>query len=237
MSGHHRGVIDGPPVVPARTTTLDRTPYVTAWLIHRLTIGILGIAMPVLLIIGERVLFSRDRLDFPRASLSAYFYSGLSVIFTGTLVATAVFLITFKITHALVDNLLTLVAGVGALGVALFPTGPERGETAAPIARLIGVHTCQVIHSVSAVVFIGALALMSRHFAQVAARWPMVHNVCAFLMVAVAVAALVAGARGVRTVGPFSGLLLVELICTYAFGVSWLVRGIELRRELIGRWA
>lgn len=218
----------------AATTQLDRTPYVTAWLIHRLTIGIMGVAMPVVLILGEHFLFGRDVIDFPRASLSAYYYSGLSVIFTGTLVATAVFLITFKILHAIVDNILTAVAGAGALGVALFPTGPERGGVAAPIARLIGVHTCQVIHSVSALVFIAGLALMSLHFARVAARWHLVHLVCAGLMIASAVAALIAGARGVTHVGSFSGLLLVELICTWAFGVSWLVRGIELRRELIG---
>jgi hypothetical protein len=184
-----------PPSPAPVTTQLDRTPYVTAWLVHRLAIGIMGVAMPVILILGEHILFSRDVIDFPRASLSAYFYSGLSVIFTGTLVATGVFLITFKITHAIVDNILTAIAGVGAL------------------------------------------AVMSRHFARVAARWGWVHNVCAFLMVATAVAALVAGARGVQRVGPFSGLLLVELICTFAFGVSWLTRGIELRRELIGTWA
>lgn len=229
-------VIDGPPShVP--TTTLDGTPYVTAWLIHRLVIGVLGVAMPILLIFGEHVLFSRDVVDFPRASLSGYYYSGLAVIFTGTLIATGIFLITFKITHPTVENVASVAAGAGALGVALFPTGPERGEVAPPLAHLIGVHTCQVIHSVSAVVFIGGLAVVSRQFARNAGRWAWVHNVAAFLMVASAVAALAAGARGVQHVGPLSGLLLVELVCAYSFGVSWLVRGIELRRELIGRWA
>jgi hypothetical protein len=222
---------------PASTTTLDRTPYVTAWLIHRLVIGILGVAMPILLILGEHVLFSRDVIDFPRVSLSAYYYSGLAVIFIGTLIATGIFLITFKITRPTVENVASAAAGVGAIGVALFPTGPERGEVAAPIARLIGVHTCQVIHSVSAVIFIGGLAVVSRQFARNAGRWAPVHTIAAFLMVASAVAALIAGARGVQHVGPLSGLLLVELICTYSFGVSWLVRGIELRRELIGQWA
>jgi hypothetical protein len=224
-------------IMPAMTTTLDRTPYVTAWLIHRLVIGIMGIGMPIVLILGEHALFSGDVLDFPRASLSAYYYSGLSVIFTGTLFATGTFLITFKITHPTVENLASLAAGLAAFGVALFPTGPERGETASIVGRLIGVHTCQVIHSMCAVVFVGGLAVVSRQFARHAGRWAWVHNAAAFLMVASAVAALIAGARGVQRVGPFSGLLLVELICTTAFGVSWLVRGIELRRELIGTWA
>lgn len=219
------------------TTTLDRTPYVTAWLIHRLVIGVLGVLMPILLIVGEHVLFSRDVIDFPRASLSAYYYSGLSVIFTGTLIATGVFLITFKITRPTVENIASLTAGAAAIAVALFPTSPERGEPPAPISRLLGIHTTQVVHTVSAVVFIGALAVVSRQFARNAGRWAWVHNAAAALMVTSAPIALIAGARGVRTVGPLSGLLLVELICTYSFAVSWLVRGIELRRELIGTWA
>jgi hypothetical protein len=220
-------------VATTPTTQLDKTPYVTAWLIHRLAIGVMGVAMPIILIVGERILFSRDVVTFPRASLSAYYYSGLREIFTGTLIATGVFLITFKLTHANIDNIITAIAGIGAIGVALFPTGPDRGEISPPWARLIGVHTTQVIHSISACLFIGALALMSHRFARNAARWSWIHDVCAFVMVGVAVAAFVAGSRGVETVGVWSGLLIVELTCTFAFGISWLVRGYELRRELV----
>jgi hypothetical protein len=213
----------------------DRTAYLSAWLVHRFVVGALGLAMPVILILGERALFSRDVITFPRASLSAYAYSGLAPVFVGTLAVVGVFLITFKILHAEVDNLISAAAGLGALGVALFPTGPERGEVAAPIARLLGVHTCQVVHSVSAVVFIGALAIMSARFAQHARRSAWIHWACSFLMVASAVAALVHGARGVHYVGSWSGLLVVELTCTLAFGTSWLVRGLELRAELLPR--
>jgi hypothetical protein len=220
-------------VTTAPTTQLDRTPYVTAWLLHRLTIGIMGIAMPIILIVGERVLFSRDVVDFPRASLSAYYYSGLREIFVGTLFATGIFLITFKLTHANTDNLITAIAGIGALGVAINPTGPDPGESPVPWSRLLGVHTCQIIHSISAIVFIGALAVMSHRFARHAGRWGWIHEVCAAVMVTAAVVALIAGARGIQHVGAWSGLLLVELICTFAFGISWLVRGIELRRELV----
>jgi hypothetical protein len=58
------------------------------------------------------------------------------------------------------------------------------------------------------------------------------HVACALVMAVTAVAALILGAAGVQRVGPFSGLLVVELVCTYAFGVSWLVKGLELRRAL-----
>lgn len=215
---------------------LDRSPYVTAWLGHRLAIGLMGIAMPLILIVGEHVLFSRDVVDFPRASLSAYYYSGLRDVFVGTLVATGVFLITFHLTRADTDNVITVVSGVAALAVAFDPTGPERGEVAPPWARLVGVHTTQVIHSVSACVFIAGLALMSARFALHTGRRALswLHIACSVLMVAAAAAALIAGAAGVQHVGRFSGLLLVELVCTYAFGVSWLLRGLELRRELTG---
>jgi hypothetical protein len=208
--------------------------YLSSWLLHRLAIGVMGVAMPVILIVGEHVLFSRDVVDFPRASLSAYYYSGLRDVFVATLVATGVFLITFKISHGdRFDNIISTVAGLAALGVAYDPTGPDAGEVAPPWSRLIGVHTCQAIHYMSAALSIGALAVMSARFAQHARpRLAVLHVACSVVMLVTALVAVVASGAGVQRVGSFSGLLIVELVCTYAFGVSWLVRGLEIRHDM-----
>jgi hypothetical protein len=225
---------------PTRRQLLATTPgtlYLASWLLHRLVIGVLGVAMPLVLIVGERILFPGGAVDFPRSSLSAYYYSGLRDWFVATLAATGVFLFTYMALHRNADNAVSSLAGLGALGVAFCPTGPEHGEVAPPWARLIGVHTCQVVHSTCAVVFIAALAVMSVRFARrEGARQnrglALLHVACALVMAVTAVAALVLGAVGVQRVGSFSGLLVVELVCTYAFGVSWLVKGLELRRAL-----
>jgi hypothetical protein len=225
------------PTRPQLATTSEGSLYLASWLLHRLVVGILGVAMPVVLILGEYLIFPRGPVTFPRSSLSSYYYSGLRDWFVATLAATGLFLITYMALHRNLDNLISAVAGAGALGVALFPTGPDYGESSPPWARVIGVHTCQLIHYTSAVVFIGALAAMSVRFAQrergrSRERAAALHVTCALVMAVSAVAALILGSVGVQRVGPFSGLLIVELVCTYAFGISWLVKGWELRRVL-----
>src|SRR5437763_148577 len=56
-------------------------------------------------------------------------------------------------------------AGVAAVGVAVFPTGPDPGEVATPWQHLLGVHRCQLVHYGCALVFIAGLAVMSVRFA------------------------------------------------------------------------
>jgi hypothetical protein len=214
-------------------TSLGRL-YARSWMLLRLLIGLMGLVMPIVLIAGERILFPGGAVDFPRTSLSAYYYSGLRDMFVATLVATGVFLITYMAVHPGLDNAITTTAGLAAVLVAYCPTGPDTGETATPWARLIGVHTCQTIHYTAACVFLAGCALMSARFAGTASSEAVgiLHGLCAVVMVGATGAALIAGGVGVQRLGDWSGLLLVELAVTYAFGLSWLVKGLELRAAL-----
>jgi hypothetical protein len=99
----------------------------------------------------------------------------------------------------------------------------------------------QTVHSGAAFAFIALLAWMSWRFAdregvrsnRTLAR---VHRGCTAVMLGSAATAAILGfGFGVTQVGPFSGLLLVELACTCAFGVSWLVKGLEISRSLVRR--
>jgi hypothetical protein len=221
--------------VPARGVMLGTSTgrlYAWSWTWLRLLIGIMGLAMPIILIVGERVLFPSDAVDFPRSSLSAYYYSGLRDVFVATLVATGVFLLTYMALHRGVDNVVTSLAGAAAVLVAYDPTGPEPGETATAWARLIGVHTCQTIHYGAALVFLAGCAVMSLRFAEASPR-PALHVGCAAGMTATGIVALTANAVGVQRVGAWSGLLIVELVVTYLFGLSWLAKGLELRSVLV----
>ncbi|HEX6927567.1 MAG TPA: hypothetical protein VF167_19235 [Longimicrobiaceae bacterium] len=96
----------------------------------RRTLGIIGMALPFVLVIGENLRDRFARQGLPPAdravievSISAYFHTGMRDVFVGTVCAIAVFLICYK-GYEKIDNLVANLAGVAALLVALFPT-PE----------------------------------------------------------------------------------------------------------------
>jgi hypothetical protein len=74
--------------VEPRPTAPQAKRYVRSYLIMRVAIGALGIALPVVLVLGEPLLF--DGQPFPRGSLSAYYYSGVREVFVGALCAIGV---------------------------------------------------------------------------------------------------------------------------------------------------
>ncbi len=106
----------------------------------RRIIGYLGIFLPVILVILSLISFFKTSLQF---SISHYYYTNLREIFTGTLSAVGIFLIRYKgYGNSSIwknDNFLTNVAGVMAIGVALFPTNPismdQKIYTLIPLAQ------------------------------------------------------------------------------------------------------
>jgi len=88
-------------------------------------IGIIGVALPPVLIIGLIILEGHSKiLD----SISVYYYSDYSDysvignIFDGSMFATGIFLICYQ--YRLLDDIISTIAGLCAIGVALFPTTP-----------------------------------------------------------------------------------------------------------------
>src|ERR687898_3135634 len=151
--------------VQPRVTAPRSERYVRSYLIMRVTVGALGIALPVLLVLGEPLLF--DGQPFPRGSLSAYYYSGVREVFVGTLCAIGVFLVTYKVAERSRENRLSIYAGAAAIVVALFPTGkPGRGVTPTPLQVRFGEPTVEWIHFGAAGVFIASLAVISFYFSR-----------------------------------------------------------------------
>ena len=102
--------------------------YVRSYLTMRLWIGVIGVALPLALVFGDGLVF--DEHPFPRDSLSAYYYSGTRDLFVGGLLATAIFLITYKISERGLDNTLSTVAGLATIVIALCPTKPPTHDVA-----------------------------------------------------------------------------------------------------------
>ncbi|MWB96816.1 hypothetical protein GON26_20835 [Flavobacterium sp. GA093] len=92
----------------------------------RRAIGYLAISLPLILVGFSYIKFFDTPLQI---SISHYYYSNLRDIFTGTLSAVGLFLISYKghinVSFWKNDKLLTNIAGVMALGVAFVPTDPH----------------------------------------------------------------------------------------------------------------
>jgi hypothetical protein len=96
--------------------------FVISYLNLRKAVGILGIALPIVLIIGFALL---DKgCSFP-PTVSHYFYTNLGTYFTGTLCAVSMFLFSYKGPEK-TDARAATIAAICALGVAFFPTNPPR---------------------------------------------------------------------------------------------------------------
>ena len=209
--------------------------YLKSWLASRLAVGLLGLLMPVLLIAGDKLVLAYS--PSTRGSLSAYYHSGMRDIFVGTLCVIGLFLITYRVNEKGWDNGLTVVAGLAAIGVALFPTWTDHDQPLTPWQERLGEATAANIHLTAAALFSLSLAVMSLRFAhrdgeRGHARFALAHRVCGVVMLLSVAALVLLKIRGVDDLGDYTVLLEVEIVCTLAFGVSWLLKGLELRTAI-----
>lgn len=206
------------------------TRYVGSYLLLRLAIGVIGVILPFALYVGGSFL---DHSWKPRGSLSAYYHSGARDLFVGCLCSVGLFLLTYMIFHRNWDNLFSIIAGVAAGGVALFPTGGGTRLTA--LQEQFGEGHVKLVHFLCTGFFIGSLALISVAFGWREGRredrtpaehrkWRRFHYACAGLIV---LAVLYIILTKVSHVGDDYSLLVGEVVAVLAFGVSWLVKGAE----------
>jgi hypothetical protein len=86
---------------PDPHTDKDAALDVRSYLWMRVGVGVLGIALPLVLVFGDKIAFHGN--PFPRSSLSVYYYSGMRDEFVGILSATGIFLITYKVAELNLD--------------------------------------------------------------------------------------------------------------------------------------
>jgi hypothetical protein len=179
-----------------------------------------------------------DGHPFLRPSLSAYYYSGARELFVGALSAIGVFLITYKVAEVNLDNTLSVIAGIAVGIVALFPTDrTDHVVGLTSLQRHIGESAVGTIHLSAAGVFILSLAVISFFFGErEGARpprkggrspsfWQRYHWICAGV---IALAFIWCAATQRLHFGPSRSLLYGEAAAVWAFGASWLWKGLEL---------
>lgn len=186
----------------------------------RRAIGVIGIALPFVLVLGNLLLTGEGI----RSSLSSYYYTGMRDVFVGSLCAVGVFLFCYRYERS--DDLLANLTGVAGIGVALFPTRPDAPYTTAQ--AVIGY-----LHLAFAAVFFALLAwfclvLFTRDDGAPTSRKSVrntVYRTCGVVIVACLVLAVVTGVLGIEA------LFWLESLAVLAFGVAWFVKGDTVLRD------
>jgi hypothetical protein len=221
--------------VEPRPENWEEGRYVRSYLIMRALVGVLGIALPVVLVFGDGLGFTER--PFPRDSLSAYYYSGTRELFVGALVATGIFLITYKVADRALDNTLSTLAGVASVLIALFPTGrPTSSLPLTPLQDRLSEGSVQAVHFGSAFVFLVALGTISYFFGvregarpvRANKRSPKFWRNYHWFFAAIIASALLWIAITQLENWPRTSLLIGETASAWAFGASWLMKGLEL---------
>ena len=183
----------------------------------RRVVGILGVALPLLLIAGNGAV---------ERSISFYYYTKMSTVFTGILITFGLVLYTYtggvaKTEQKVNENFMTTVGGIFALLVALVPT-----RYGADIVAPYYVHNDSVrgwIHNGSAVLFIFLMGLVvllkfSRdgHYR----KFYLAFGTLVMIGLAFTIYSFVRP--------PFDhAVFWGESFCLWAFGIAWLRRGVR----------
>lgn len=230
----------------ATTDTSDAR--VLSHLAVRRLLGVLGLALPVLLYAHARTVGAMQ------PSISDFYHTAMGDILVGILCAIGVFLISYKgypraDGETLSDQWVATAAGLGAIGVALFPVAPPGGATC-PAGQISGLtfHWCGWVwlHFASAALFFVCLALFALVLFPKGHRHPdgrvdwtvrenRIYLACGLAIVlsllALGVYAVLkfTGSSGEAALNSVNYVFWWETVGVIAFGISWLVKGATLK--------
>lgn len=203
---------------------------VLSYLGLRKAIGIIGSALPFVLVVGKWVLESPGL----QTSISDYYYTVMRNVLVGSLCAIGVFLMSYR-GYERKDDIAGDLACVFAIGVACFPSTPERDP--APIDRIIGY-----VHYGFATAFFLTLAYFCLVlFRKTDPRKPMtpqkrqrnaVYMTCGNVILAcIALIALNALLFRGTFVERFDPVFWLEATAVLFFGISWLTKGEAILKD------
>jgi hypothetical protein len=203
---------------------------VRSYLGLRKAIGIIGMALPFVLVLGKIALEGPGL----QSSMSGYYHTGMRDVFVGSLCAIGVFLISYR-GYERTDELAGDLACILAVGVALLPTTPDHDPTARD--QVVGS-----LHTAFSALFFLTLAFFSLVLFRKTdpTRTPtrrklqrnVVYTVCGYTMlICVALIALLALLPGETPLKSLAPVFWLESIAVVVFGVSWLTKGEAILRD------
>jgi hypothetical protein len=217
-----------PPKAPAAPTP-QRPPTAGPWIISyltlRKTIGVLGISLVPVLVIGSYLIdhLVNGQPATIQTSVSAYYYTSMRNELEGILFGIGMFLLCYD-GYDRQDSVVTKLAGLFGLCIALFPTSPtsEKGDI------------ISVIHYVTAGIFFVLLAYTSVFLFTKSSGYPTpqkfkrnrIYRICGIVMAVTVIGIPIDGIDAIwDKIGFLHPTLILELLALASFGISWLTKG------------
>jgi hypothetical protein len=197
---------------------------VISYLSLRRAVGIIGTALPFVLVAGKWLL---DGWGL-QSSISAYYYTSMRDVFVGSLCAIGVFLLSYRGPDR-VDDVAGNLACVFAVGVALLPTSPAHGASAAQ--TLVGyVHLTFASAYFLTLAYFSLVLFRKTHpngrMTERKKKRNVVYAVCGYTILAsiglVAADFAFLSHSAVQAADP---VFWLESAAVLAFGISWLTKG------------
>lgn len=214
-----------------------------SYLALRRWLGILGLALPILLWIFN---------DFEiKSSISHFYYSSSSILFTGFMITFGIFLISYPgrddKSDKISDKWITTIGGLGAIFTALIPTAYYSECEKSLAYKIIPDKFCEIseltgpllhnesylglIHLCCAAVFLALMGYMS--FARftkgnTTPKMKIFYKTCAiFIWIPLVILGIVMG-FDIETSKYI--VFICECVSLVFFGMAWLVKGKALKR-------
>lgn len=213
----------------SKTVAQDPVSYVISYLSLRKAIGLIGIALPVVLVVGKWIIQGPGI----ESSISSYYHTDMGDVLVGSLCAIAVFLMSYR-GYERKDDIAGDLACIFAIGVALFPTTPDTGATEQD--KVIGI-----IHYCFAIAFFLTLAYFSLILFRKGKPNPTprklmrnkVYTICGYIILAcIAAIVIVSQMSEDSPIHSLSPVFWLEAIAIWAFGWSWFTKGEGILKDI-----
>lgn len=202
----------------------DNSQLAINYLTMRKAIGILGMALPFILLTGNSI--ANGGLVF-QSSISAYYFTSMRNVFVGILCAVGLFLFSYK-GYNKFDNILADIGAMFAVITGFFPCLPD-GTVPCPYKSY------DVLHLISAGIFFTVLIIFSMFLftksdkkkkdrSQKKNRRNGLYRTCGIIM-AVCIAGIVVIDNWIRGLLIYNPVFWLESVALLAFGISWYVKG------------
>jgi len=221
-----------------RTSGLTKDPVVFSYLGLRRIVGSLATALPFVLAFGNALLEGPGILS----SMSAYYYTPMRTVFLGILITVGALLM-ISVGYDSKDRILGRLAGIFAIGAAIFPTAPVMPAMASTSPEnLFGQ-----LHSAFMVLLLLTIAYMCLvQFTQTTPdKTPTrrklqrntVYRVCGYtilaslLLIGVSLSLIGVVKETGLFIRQFYPVFWLESLAFLAFGVSWLTKGEAILKD------
>jgi hypothetical protein len=209
---------------------------IISYLTMRRLIGIVGIALPIIVVSGGFIQNGFVILD----SISYYYYTNMRDFFIGLIFAISLFLISYT-GYEKIDNIVSNLSGLCALGVIAFPVSMYCGKSHRVGIFLIDDTLSGYIHLVFSALFFLLLAFNSiflftkhgsRRITKEKRHRNFIYRLCGIIMILSMLCIITFTTCLKKTfIWKVHPVLILESIALLAFGISWLVKGHTLIKD------